>query len=99
MRHGYTICSRYFLFSFTGPEQDFIAIASRYKEEQRQQDAHDMRERSYHATQESRLKAKARELFFQRRYREVVLLESQIRFPELLSASEQQLFTLARKRR
>ena len=83
---------------FTGPEQDFIAIASRYREQQRQQDTHDMRERNYYATPEPRLKAKARELFFQGRYREAVLLESQIRFPEFLSASERQLFALARKR-
>jgi hypothetical protein len=83
---------------FTGPDGDFIAIASRYMEQQQQQDAHDMRDRNYHATQEPRLKAKARELFFQGRYREVVLLESQIRFPEFLSASERQLFAVARKR-
>jgi len=83
---------------FTGPEQDFIAIASGFMEQQRQQHAHDTRDLMYRSTQEPRLKAQARELFFQGRYQEVVRLESQIRFPELLSDSERQLFALARKR-
>lgn len=83
---------------FTGPEQDFVAIASRYMQKERQQYAHDVQDLNYRATQEPRLKAHARELFFQGRYREVVLLESQIRFPEFLSDSERQLFALARKR-
>jgi hypothetical protein len=83
---------------FSGPEQDFVVIASRYMEEQRQQYARDSRDFDYRATQEPRLKAQARDLFFQGRYREVVLLESQIRFPEFLSPSERQLFALARKR-
>lgn len=83
---------------FSGPEQDFIAIASRYTEQQRQQHAHDARNLMYHSTQEPRLKAQARELFLQGRYREVVRLESQIRFPELLSDAERQVFVLARQR-
>ena len=83
---------------FTGPEQDFVAIASRYMEQQRQQHEHDTRDLNYRATQEPRLKAHARELFFQHRYQEVTRLESQIRYPELLTNSERQLFALARKR-
>lgn len=83
---------------FSGPEQDLFAIASRCMEQQREQYAHDMRDLNYHAAQEPRLKAQARKLFFQGRYGEVVLLESQIQFPELLSPSERQLFALARKR-
>jgi hypothetical protein len=83
---------------FTGPEQDFIAIASRYMEQQHQQHAHDTQDLNYHSTQEPRLKARAREPFFQGRYQEVVRLESQIRFPERLINSERQLFALARKR-
>ena len=83
---------------FSGPEQDFVVIASRYMEEQQQLYAHDIHELNYRPTQEPRLKAQARELFFQGRYREVVLLESQIQFPEFLSDSERQLFALARKR-
>ena len=83
---------------FTGPEKDFIAIASRYMEQQRQQDARDTRELSYHSTQEPRLKARARELFFQGRYEEVGHLGSQIRFPELLTDSERRIVALARKR-
>ena len=83
---------------FTGPEQDFIAIASGYMEQQRQLFALATRDQNYHSTQEPRLKAQARELFFQGRYQEVVHLESQIRYPELLSNAERQLFALARKR-
>ena len=83
---------------FTAPDADFIAIASRYMEQQRQQHEHDTRDLNYRSTQEPRLKARARDLFFQRRYQEVVHLESQIRYPELLSNSERQLFALARKR-
>ena len=83
---------------FTGPEQDFVAIASRYMEQQRRQHEHDTRDLNYRSTQEPRLKARARDLFFQKRYREVVRLESQIRHPELLTNSERQLFALARMR-
>ncbi len=83
---------------FTGSEHDFIAIASGFMEQQREQHAHDTRDLMYHSTQEPRLKAQARELFFQGRYQEVVRLELQIRFPELLSNAERQLFALARKR-
>lgn len=83
---------------FTVPKQDFIAIASRYIEQQRQKHAHDTLDLNYRSVQEPRLKAQARELFFKGRYQEVVRLESQIQFPELLSNSERQLFALARKR-
>ena len=67
-------------------------------EQQRRRDAHDTRDLMYHSTQEPRLKAQAHELFFQGRYQEVVRLESQIRFPELLSDAERQIFAFARKR-
>jgi hypothetical protein len=83
---------------FTGQEEAFIAIASQYMEQQNQQFAHATRDLNYRAIQEPRLKAQARELFFQGRYREVVQLESQIRFLEFLSKAERQLFDLARKR-
>jgi hypothetical protein len=83
---------------FTAPDADFLAIASRYMEEQCQRHEHEMRDLNYRSTQEPRLKALARDLFFQGRYQEVVRLESQIRYPELLSNSERQLFSLARKR-
>ncbi len=72
---------------FTGPEQD------------RQQFANDTRDLNYRTAQELRLKAQAWKLFFRGRYHEVVLLESHIRFPDLLSESERQLFALARKRK
>jgi hypothetical protein len=84
---------------FTGTENDFIAIASRCMEKQRQQDARDTRELSYHSTQEPRLKARARELFLQGRYEKVIRLESEIRFSEFLTSSERRIFALARKRR
>ncbi len=81
---------------FTAPDADFLAIASRYMEQQRHE--HDMRDLNYRSTQEPRLKARARDLFFQGRYQEVVRLESQLRYPEFLSNSERLLFALARKR-
>ena len=84
---------------FRGREDDFIAIASRCMEKQRQQDAHETHELSYHYTQEPRLKARARELFLQGCYEEVIRLESKIRFPEFLTSSERRIFALARKRR
>lgn len=84
---------------FTGPEDDFIAIAARYTEEQRQRQEHDSRELTYHSTGEDRLKTRVRDLFRQGRYQEVVQLESEIKFPELLTDSERQLFSLARKRK
>jgi hypothetical protein len=83
---------------FTSPDADFIAIATRYMEQQRQQYEHDTRDLNYRSTQEPRLKARARDLFFRGHYHEVVQLESQIRHPELLTNSERQLFALARKR-
>jgi hypothetical protein len=83
---------------FKGPEPQFVAIASRYMEEQREQLSHDAKKLNYESIQEPRLKAHARALFFQGRYGEVVRLESQLRFPEFLSAAERQLFALARRR-
>jgi hypothetical protein len=83
---------------FTGPEENFIAIAKRYMHEQRQQQERDTRDLAYHSTGEHRLKARARELFRQGRYNEIVEIESQIAFPELLTSSEQQIFAVARRR-
>ncbi len=83
---------------FAAPDADFVAIAARYMEQQRQLHEHDTRDLNYRSTQEPRLKAQARDLFFRGRYQEVVQLESQIRYPELLTNSERQLFALARKR-
>ena len=67
-------------------------------EQERQQQAEAQRELNYRATQEPRLKAQARELFMQGQYAEVTRIESEIRYPEFLSASERRLFDLARKR-
>lgn len=83
---------------FVGPEADFIRIAKQYMQAQQQQHEDDSRDLTYYATGEGRLKARARELFRQGRYDEVVQIESQIRFPELVTASERQFFALARKR-
>ena len=83
---------------FVCPEEDFIAIAERYMQDQQQQQEDDSRDLTYHATGEDRLKARARELFLQGRYDQVIQLESRIRFPELLTNSERQIFALARKR-
>ena len=60
--------------------------------EQRQQQERDTRDLGYHSTGEHRLKARARELFRQGRYNEIVKIESQI------ASSEQQIFAIARRR-
>jgi hypothetical protein len=83
---------------FGGPEGDFITVTKRYMQEQRQQQEHGNRDLSYYSTREHRLKARARELFRQRRYDGIVQIESQIRFPELLTTSERKIFEIARKR-
>jgi hypothetical protein len=44
------------------------------------------------------LKSKARELFRQGRYQEVIQIEEKLRFPEFISEPERRLFALARKR-
>ena len=84
---------------FVCPEDDFMAIAERYMHGQQQQHEDDSRDLTYHATGEDRLKARARELFREGRYEEVLQIESKIKFPELLTPFERQLFTLAKKRR
>ena len=84
---------------FVCPEEDFIAIAEQYRQGQHQQHENDSRDLTYHATGEDRLKARARELFRQGRYDEVLQIEAQIRFPELLTESERKVFNLARNRR
>lgn len=84
---------------FVCPEDDFIAIAERYMHGQQQQHEDDSRDLTYHATGEDSLKARARELFREGRYEEVLQIESKIKFPELLTPFERQLFTLAKKRR
>ena len=84
---------------FTGPEEDFIALAAGRIEKDRVRQHSDARVRSYHAAGEDRLKARARELFFQGDYDKVARMEAQIRFPELLTKSERGMFALARKRK
>jgi len=79
---------------FTGAEDDFISIAAQYM--QRQQN--DSRDPTYHATGEDRLKARARELFREGRYKEVIQIESEIKFPRFLTSSEQRMFSIARKK-
>jgi len=83
---------------FVGSENDFIAIANDYiqmEQRRHQDDSHNL---TYHATGEDRLKAHARELFRQGRYDEVAQIESQIKFPELLTESERKIFALAKRR-
>jgi hypothetical protein len=84
---------------FVGSEEDFSAIAKQYLLAQQRRNEADSRDLSYHATGEDRLKARARELFRQGRYDEVDQIESQLRFPELLTDSERKIFALARNRR
>ena len=83
---------------FAGREHDFSAIASKYMRAQQQQHQDDSRNLSYRASGEDRLKAQARELFQEGRFKEVVKIETQIRFPDLLTESERKIFALARKR-
>ena len=81
--------------------QDWFGTTPRkpdYVETEREAQARDSRKCNYHATQEPRLKAEARKLFFEGRYSDVVRIESQIQYPEFLTPAEQQLFVLARKR-
>ena len=84
---------------FTGAENDFISIAAQYMQsQQQQQQKNDSRDPTYHATGEDRLKARARELFREGRYKEVIQIESEIKFPKFLTSSEQQMFSIARKK-
>ena len=83
----------------SGSEEDFSAIAKQYLLAQQRHNEADSRDLSYHATGEDRLKARVHELFRQGRYDEVDQIESQLRFPELLTDSERKIFALARNRR
>lgn len=83
---------------FTGAEDDFISIATQYMQAQQQQQKTDSRDLTYHATGEDRLKTRARELFREGRYKEVIQIESEIKFPKFLTSSEQQMFSIARKK-
>lgn len=83
---------------FSGSESGFIHLATAYMIEEAKQHERDTQHQNYHAVQEPLLKARARTLFQQRRYAEVMRLEEQIRFPELLSRSERLFFQIARER-
>jgi hypothetical protein len=82
---------------FVGSEADFIAIARPYMQAQQQHKIESGRLASRYIG-EDRLKDHARELFAQGRYEEIVQIESEIKFPELLTNSERQMFSIARKR-
>ena len=82
---------------FTSSQEEFSRIASPFMERQRQRATDDERRITYHGFLEHRLKAHARELFFQKRFNEVVSIEEQIRFPEFLSEPERYIFAQARK--
>ena len=83
---------------FAGPEDDFIAIAKRYMKAQQQQHEDGTRDLTYHSTGEQRLKARARELFREGRFEDVVHIEAKILFPGLITDSERKIFSLARKK-
>jgi hypothetical protein len=83
---------------FTGAEDDFISIATQYMQAQQQQQKTGSHDLTYHATGEDRLKARARELFREGRYKEVIQIESEIKFPKFLTSSEQRMFSIARKK-
>jgi hypothetical protein len=82
---------------FTSSPEEFSRIASPLMERQRQRAIEDERRIAYGGVLEDRLKAHARQLFFQKRYDEVVSIEAQIRFPEFLSEPERYIFAQARK--
>ena len=83
---------------FTGPENDFIAIAKRYLHQEKQQTKRDTVNLTYYSSGEDRLKTRARELFREGLYAEVGQIELQIKFPDLLTDSERRIFSIARKR-
>jgi hypothetical protein len=64
----------------------------------KQVQAEDKRMFNYRYSLDPGLKSKARELFRQGRYQEVVQIEEKLRFPEFISEPERRLFVLARKR-
>jgi hypothetical protein len=82
---------------FTGSPEEFSRVATPFMERQRQRVVEDERRLAYHGALEDRLKAHARQLFYQKRFDEVVSIEAQIRFPEFLSEPERYIFTQARK--
>jgi hypothetical protein len=82
---------------FTSSQEEFSRIASPFMERQCQRASEDERRIAYHGVLEHRLKAHARQLFFQKRYDEIVSIETQIRFPEFLSEPERYIFAQARK--
>ena len=83
---------------FMGAEAEFIAIARRYRQEERQHQEREAINLAYRCSEDSLLKHRAREMFRAGRFDEVVQIESQIRFPERLTASERQIFSVARRR-
>jgi hypothetical protein len=82
---------------FTSSPEAFSQIASPFMEKQRRKVVEDERRLAYDGALEERLKAHARQLFFQKRYEEVVDIERQIRFPEFVTESERYIFAQARK--
>jgi hypothetical protein len=82
---------------FTSSQEEFSQIASPFMAKQRQRLVEDERRLAYGGALEDRLKAQARQLFFQKRYEEVVHIERQIRFPEFLTGPERYIFVQARK--
>lgn len=82
---------------FTSSQAEFSQIASPFMEKQRQRLVEDEKRFAYGGALEDRLKAHARQLFFQKRYEEVVRIERQIRFPEFLTEAERYIFAQARK--
>ena len=82
---------------FTSSQEEFSRIASPFMDKQRQRRVEDERRLAYGGALEDRLKAHARQLFFQKRYDEVVSIEAQIRFPEFLTEPERYIFAQARK--
>jgi hypothetical protein len=83
---------------FNCTSEEFAGSASHFMQRAQRELIAEERRLAYGGSLEERAKARARVLFFEKRYDEVCQIESQIRFPDFLTDPERQLFALARKR-
>ncbi len=83
---------------FNGPIEAFTVAAIAYMDRQRRDSQRELRRLEYLSSLERRMKASARDLFRMKRFDLVAEMESQIDFPDFLTESEREMFSLARKR-
>jgi hypothetical protein len=82
---------------FTGTVEAFSPVASTYMQLQQRKSKDENRKFRYWGSLPGQLKVQARELFLQKRYEDVVQIESQILFPDFLTEPEHYMFSLTRK--